>query len=329
MADAHYTQLIHTAEEQLLRFLRTFESIQEHIRFDKIGDSQAELQAVTGDMFSALADELAALSPSDALTEFHAGFTAALAQCAGAAKAFLEPGGKDFSLAFLQSRWALCKGMNLLYDLRAHTPTLQEYWLLPEYVPENYDPNTAWPLIICLHGGYGRGEDYIWAWLRPAKSKGYLLLSPKSVDVTWSVLQPPLDVESITRMFDEVCATYAVDTSRVYLSGLSDGGTFTYMLGLSRPDMFTGIAPIAGDFHAMLDPMLRRKQGQGLPLYIVHGVHDFIFPVATIRQGYELLSNIGYNATYEELPDWGHAYTSRINEELVLPWFEGLEPRQR
>ena len=59
MADAHYTQLIHTAEEQLLRFLRTFESIQEHIRFDKIGDSQAELQAVTGDMFSALADELA------------------------------------------------------------------------------------------------------------------------------------------------------------------------------------------------------------------------------------------------------------------------------
>ena len=364
MADAHYTQVIHTAEEQLLRFLRTFESIQEHIQFGKIGDSQAELQAVTGDMFSTLADELAALSPPDALTEFHAGFTAALAQCAGAATAFLEPGGKDFSLAFLQSRWALCKGMNLLYELRAHTPTLQEYWLLPEalpqrdaleartpdagapvglmhtkrtdahaayslYVPENYDPHKEWPLIICLHGGYGRGEDYIWAWLRPAKSKGYLLLSPKSVDVTWSVLQPPLDVESISRMFDEVCASYAVDKSRVYLSGLSDGGTFTYMLGLSRPDMFTGIAPIAGDFHAMLDPMLRRKQGQDLPLYIVHGVHDFIFPVATIRQGYELLSHIGYNATYEELPDWGHAYTSRINEKLVLPWFEGLEPRQR
>ena len=82
MADAHYTQLIHTAEEQLLRFLRTFESIQEHIQFNKIGDSQAELQAVTGDMFSTLADELTALSPPDALTEFHATFTAALAQCA-------------------------------------------------------------------------------------------------------------------------------------------------------------------------------------------------------------------------------------------------------
>ena len=160
-----------------------------------------------------------------------------------------------------------------------HTKRTDAHAAYSLYVPENYDPHKEWPLIICLHGGYGRGEDYIWAWLRPAKSKGYLLLSPKSVDVTWSVLQPPLDVESVTRMFDEVCASYAVDASRVYLSGLSDGGTFTYMLGLSRPDMFTGIAPIAGDFHAMLDPMLRRKQGQDLPLYIVHGVHDFIFPV--------------------------------------------------
>ena len=145
MADAPYMQVIHTAEEQLLRFLRTFESIQEHIQFNKIGDSQAELQAVTGDMFSTLADELAALSPPDALTEFHAGFTAALAQCAGAATAFLEPGGKDFSLAFLQSRWALCKGMNLLYDLRAHTPTLQEYWLLPEALAQRDALETRTP----------------------------------------------------------------------------------------------------------------------------------------------------------------------------------------
>ena len=26
--------------------------------------------------------------------------------------------------------------MNLLYELRAHTPTLQEYWLLPEALPQ-------------------------------------------------------------------------------------------------------------------------------------------------------------------------------------------------
>ena len=172
-----------------------------------------------------------------------------------------------------------------------------------------------------------RGDHYIWSWLRAAKSKRYLLLSPKSVDVTWSVLRPLLDVSSITAMFKEVCATYAVDKSRVYLSGLSDGGTFTYLFGLSCADMFAGIAPIASDFHPMIDGMLRQNQGKDLPIYIVHGVHDFIFKVDSIRKGHELLTHIGYNATYKELPDWGHAYTSSINEQLVLPWFESLAPK--
>lgn len=362
MADEHYTQVIQAAEEKLLHFLRTFESIQETIHFGKIDDSQARLQEATGDLFTTLPGQLAELTPPESLTDFHSTFTAAITHCSNAAEAFLNPGQKDFSLAFLHSRWALCKGMNLLYEVRSQVPTLQAYWFLPEalpnrdtletsspdadapvgmlhtkrtdahadyslYVPENYTPHQHWPLIICLHGGYGRGEDYIWSWLRPAKSKGYLLLSPKSVDVTWSVLQPPLDISAITKMFEEVCSTYSVDKNRVYLSGLSDGGTFTYLFGLSCPDMFAGIAPIAGDFHPMVDPMLRQKQGKDLPIYIVHGVHDFIFKVDSIRQGYELLTHIGYNATYKELPDWGHAYTSSINEQLVLPWFESLQPK--
>jgi phospholipase/carboxylesterase len=195
------------------------------------------------------------------------------------------------------------------------------------YVPESYTPQREWPLIICLHGAHGRGDDYIWSWLRAAKSKGYVLLSPKSVDVTWSVLRPLIDVSSITAMFREVCDTYAIDKSRVYLSGLSDGGTFTYLFGLESADMFTGIAPIAGDFHPMMDGMLRLKQGKDLPIYIVHGAHDLIFKVESIRSGYELLSRLDYNATYKELPDWGHAYTSSINEQLVLPWFESLAPK--
>ena len=361
MADEQYTQVIHDAEEKLLRFLQTFESIQENMHLGSIEVSQSRLQEVVGDMFVTLLGELAQFSPPEPLDQFHPVFAAAIRHFNNASEKFLQPAGNDFSVASLTSRRSLCRGMNFLYDMRAYLPTLQGYWLLPEalpnqdalettspdadapvgmihskrrdgadyslYVPENYTPQQNWPLIICLHGAYGRGDDYIWSWLRAAKSKGYLLLSPKSVDVTWSVLRPLLDVSSIIAMFKEVSATYAVDESRVYLSGLSDGGTFTYLFGLDCAEMFTGIAPIAGDFHPMMDGMLHQKQGKDLPIYIVHGVHDLIFKVESIRQGHELLTHIGYNATYEELPNWGHAYTSSINEQLVLPWFESLAPK--
>ena len=212
---------------------------------------------------------------------------------------------------------------------RRRASPLADYSL---YVPEGYTASRKWPLIVCLHGAYGRGDHYIWSWLRPAKSRGYLLLSPKSLDVTWSILQPERDTRSVAAMLDEVCDEYAVDRSRVYLSGLSDGGTFTYLLGLGRPELFAGIAPVAGDFTGMMDDMLRGKQGMELPICIVHGAHDHIFPVEPIRRGHALLQRLGYNAQYEELPDWGHSHCSGVNERVVMPWFEGsgdLDPERR
>ena len=363
MADEQYTQTIAAAEEKLLRFLQTFESVQENMHIG-LEESQAQLREVVGDMFPTLLAELAQSSPPESLSQFHGAFGAVIRHFGNSAEAFLNPGERDISVASLDSRRALYRGIAILYKYRIYLSSLQSYWLLPEalpnldaletispdadaplgminnkgtdahadyslYVPENYSPQKNWPLIICLHGAYGRGDHYIWSWLRPAKSKGYMLLSPKSIDVTWSVLRPAIDVRSITTMFEEVCQTYAVDRSRVYLTGLSDGGTYTYLLGLYRSEMFAGIAPVAGDFHYMIDDLLHQKQGIELPIYIVHGAHDHIFPVESIRDGHKLLTRIGYNSTYEELPDWGHAHTSSVNEELVFPWFESLSPKSQ
>jgi pimeloyl-ACP methyl ester carboxylesterase len=357
--DDEYTQLVQRAEDKLLHFLRTFEAVQEEIHLARVGDSQARLQEAVGDLFSTLTADLATLSPSESLKDFHAKLSEAVTCCAEAYATFLSGKGQNIGQSFLDSRRAHCRGLYLLYDLRVQLPVLQQYWVLPDvlsalatletrtldvevpvgfshkprtntraeyslYVPENYSPQQSWPLIVCLHGGYGRGDDYILTWLRPAKSNGYLLLSPKSVGPTWSVLNPPLDIRSIQAMLEEVCAAYAVDRKRTYLTGLSDGGIFTYVLGLACADLFAGIAPIAGELHPMVDPMLRRGQGKDVPIFVVHGAHDSIFSVEFTRQACTLLQRLGYKVTYQELPDWGHAYTYKINEQLVLPWFASL-----
>lgn len=358
-ADAKYSDAIRQSEQKLLQFLRTFETVQETIHPARLVKAQARLRDEIGDLFSTLTAELATLSPATSLRDFHTTLSEAVRCCEEAYTTFLNGPGRDFGETFLRSRAALCRGVYLLYAVRAQLPLLQQYWVLPTavpqlealetttpdievpvgfshrprtdtrgeyslYVPENYTPQQTWPLIVCLHGGYGRGDEYILTWLRPAKSHGYLLLSPKSAGPTWSVLNPPLDIRSIQAMLAEVCDTYAVDRKRIYLTGLSDGGIFTYLLGLTCADVFAGIAPVAGELHAMVDPLLRRGQGKNVPIFIVHGAQDFIFDVRFARQASDLLQKLGYQVTYQELPDWGHAYPYTINEQLVLPWFVGL-----
>ena len=79
--------------------------------------------------------------------------------------------------------------------------------------------------------------------------------------------------------------------------------------------------------HAAADPMLRAGTGKELPIFVIHGVQDFIFPVTFTRSTNALMKHLGYNLKYEELPEWGHALPYSINERLVLPWFESLPSR--
>jgi enterochelin esterase-like enzyme len=354
-----YWEVMQRAEAQLLPFLRTFEAAQEDLIIGREREVQERVRVAAEDLFPTLTEEIAKLAAPEPAQDFHPKFAQAISCCGEAYTALLKASGRSFGEWFLRSRQSWCQGLSLLYELRGQLAVLRQYWVTTEalpswqqletqtpgltvpvgfthkartethheyslYVPENYTPRQSWPLIVCLHGGYGQGNEYIWTWLRPAKSNGYLLLSPKSIGPTWSVLQPPLDTRSIQAMMAEVCENYNVDRQRVYLSGLSDGGTFSYIFGLASAELFAGIAPIAGDFHPMMDPLLRQKKGIDTPLLVVHGVHDKIFPVETACQACQLFERIGYKVTYRELPDWGHAYPYRINEQIVLPWFVGL-----
>lgn len=355
MGEEAYRSTMEGMAATCLAFLREMEEVQETLSFFQIESDQERIATKYQNPLESMEKRLEELSPPSLLVGLHGQFSRATSHLLEGWRQFSYASGERRMLQILEGLHQLSLSQYLLYDLRRELPPLEGYWVLDEnlhhlpeleapvaghgrptgfvhrspeggkggyslYVPEGYDTARSWPLIICLHGGMGRGDDYIWTWLRLGKSRGYLLLSPKSILSTWSLMGEDLDEESVLAMLEEVREEYRIDERRIFLTGLSDGGSYTFTLGLKHPELFAGLAPVAGVLQVAGDP----QRARGLSILMIHGQRDYIFPVGMARSAYAYLVKNRFQVIYRELEDWGHAFPYRINERIILPWFEEL-----
>ncbi len=186
------------------------------------------------------------------------------------------------------------------------------------YIPETHRPQQPAPLIVALHGGYSHGRDFLWAWLAHARSRGYLLLAPSSLAMSWSIGHPDADALQLLKFLEEVRAQFQVDASRILLSGLSDGGTYALHLVLSSGNPFQYAAVTA----CTLAPFDSR-QAAGKHIFWLHGRQDWIFPVTHALQAGKSLKEAGADVRMKVIPDLSHAYPREENG-AILDWFESF-----
>jgi phospholipase/carboxylesterase len=187
------------------------------------------------------------------------------------------------------------------------------------YVPEYYAPDRDWPLVVALHGGAGNGRSFLWTWLRAARTRGAILVTPTAVGETWALMGADPDTPNLARILGFVQSQWRIDSERILLTGMSDGGTFAYVTGLEPTSPFTHLAPISAAFHPMLAAMAQAERVQGLPIHIAHGALDWMFPVEMAREAAAVLTRAGAAVTYREIADLSHTYPRELNPEL-LAW---------
>jgi phospholipase/carboxylesterase len=175
------------------------------------------------------------------------------------------------------------------------------------------------PLIVALHGGHGHGRDFLWSWLREARSRGMLVLAPTSQDRTWSMMGDDTDAEPLRAMVESVAGRYPVDRGRVLLTGMSDGATYAMLCGLREGMPFTHLAPACGVLHPTLFVNGDLARAQDRPIYLVHGALDWMFPVATARMTRQALLAAGARLVYREIEDLSHTYPRDENPK-ILDW---------
>ena len=187
------------------------------------------------------------------------------------------------------------------------------------YIPEYYTADRSWPLVMALHGGSGNGRRFLWSWLRDARTLGAILAAPTATGGTWALMGEDADTPNLARILDLVRVRWNVDPKKLLLTGMSDGGTFCYVSGLESTSPFTHLAPVSATFHPLMAEMADAERLRGLPIHIVHGRLDWMFPVQVARQTRDMLAAAGANVAYRELDDLSHCYPQELNAP-ILNW---------
>jgi dienelactone hydrolase len=127
-------------------------------------------------------------------------------------------------------------------------------------------------------------------------------------------------------LLNEVERTFAVDARRVYLTGLSNGGTGAFHFAARWPDRFAAAVEAmgAGVFQAGVDERDRPAPGNTatLPLLFLHGERDRTIAPETTRRTVAMLGPRRAPADTHFFPDRAHEITlGRGDDGLTLAFF--------
>lgn len=203
------------------------------------------------------------------------------------------------------------------------------------FVPPDYKPDQAWPVVLFLHGSGERGDD---GFLQTEIGIGRALRRNHR-QVPAIVVMPqcrpgqlwvgPMAVLAL-RCLEETSREYHLDAERIYLTGLSMGGHGAWLLAAELPGRFAAVVPVCG--FAELGPSTGLAQRlaprlKDVPIRVFHGALDTNVPAEKSREMAEAIRQAGGQVFYTEFPDGAHDIWDRVyGDPQVWRWL--LEQRR-
>lgn len=182
------------------------------------------------------------------------------------------------------------------------TGTIWPYYEIYNYgynysieLPEDYIESKSYPLVVFLHGGVNVNEpihDWKSNFYSP-KYDSYILIRPSKREVDWN----PYKIRDI---IEETKLNFRIDSSRIYLTGLSMGGRGTFIVCSELPHLFAAIM-ILSPHDEPYDYTLVANNLPKIPMLLSHGTNDMISSYNVSYTMYSVLKSKGHNIMFESL----------------------------
>lgn len=131
-------------------------------------------------------------------------------------------------------------------------------------------------IVVVMPGGRGDRGDRL-GLAAPATSQGYAVLYPTRPSGGFWTLndeQGTSDVESVTKLLDDVIAAGCVDPDRISITGVSNGAGMATRMSCKLPGRFAAVVPVAAGYRA-LAPCPNDARASFLA---IHGSADTVVP---------------------------------------------------
>jgi len=200
------------------------------------------------------------------------------------------------------------------------------------YVPASYDASTAMPLVLNFHGFASNAleQERYTDFPSLAEREGFIVATPEGTNdpQRWYIYGQAEagyvdDFAFVDQLIDAISARYCIDPSRIYATGISNGGGMSSLLGCELNHRIAAIAPVAGSPYSEL---LCRDAGP-MPVVAFHGTDDELVPFEGGPGGRLGLPVTGVRGN---MRDWAEhngcnltLQTERIAEDVVLESYGG------
>lgn len=223
-------------------------------------------------------------------------------------------------------------------EMSAQTFTARDGLVLPYRVwqaPVTGDERL--PLVVFLHGAGGRGNDnrtqlrdgLMQLLAAVQQRQACVLIAPQCpADVKWTGInwqqrplaertpEPTRPAAAVLELIAELCTTRPINRTRIYLTGVSMGGSGTWDLATRAPGLFAAIMPVCGGCDVRNATLWKNQS-----LWAFQGARDTVVTADLARSLIAELRANGQQPKYTEYLDVGHDIGPTVyNEVDSLRW---------
>jgi polyhydroxybutyrate depolymerase len=194
----------------------------------------------------------------------------------------------------------------------------REYRLV---VPDSVDLRKPAPLVFAFHGFLIDSKDVMPEYTRlnatAAKHK-FILAYPNAIDKSWSLTPDKMvkDLAFFDALLKNLKADYKIDSDRVYVTGMSNGGYMAHFVGKERCKEIAAVASHSGALG--LQTLLGINAERKFPVMIIHGDKDAIISVNIARENRDKYKKEGHEVNYVEIAGLNHVWATdaAINDKI-------------